>query len=151
MEKNISQRVAFIRKIRDEHGLSAEKIGEIVSYYGEYVSITTIRRVIAKNAETKRFRIDTVEPIYNALLTKYGENTPSKPCVFNFAGFDREKYESLISSLKDTNTRLREQVETQSKQIDRQAKMIEILWHGLQTDSEEERQAVVNYFNDKKE
>ena len=59
MEKTIRERVLFIRKVRDEHGLSAEKISDIVSRHGEYVSITTIRRVIAKDAENKRFRVTT--------------------------------------------------------------------------------------------
>lgn len=133
MEKTIRERVLFIRKVRNEHGLSAEKISDIVSRHGEYVSITTIRRVIAKDAENKRFRIDTIAPIYDALHAEYGESTLHTPCGFNFAGFDRGKYESLIISLRDSNDKLRKQVDEQSHKIEKQGKIIEILWHGLVT------------------
>lgn len=148
MEKTISQRVAYIKKIRDIHGLSAEKISDIVSRHGEYVSITTIRRVIAKNAETRRFRIDTVAPIYDSLLAEYGDDTPSKPCAFNFKDFDREKYEHLILSLKDQNDRLHAKNEQQSRKIEQQNKIIEILWHGLQTfgRSSEEYAKIIDYY-----
>lgn len=140
MEKTIRERVLFIRKVRDEHGLSAEKISDIVSRHGEYVSITTIRRVIAKEAETKRFRIDTVAPIYDALVAEYGgdasELAPVDP-LFKFPHFDRYDYEKHIAALTREVKRLLTENAEQKEIIRKQALMIDVLWHGLQCDGNE--------------
>jgi hypothetical protein len=117
-----------------------------VSKHGGFATVHTVRRLTAKNAEQKQFRTDTVAPIYDALAAEYGESTPPTPCGFNFAGFDRGKYESLIISLRDSNDKLRKQVDEQFHKIEKQRKMIEILWHGLQADNSEEIQAVIKYY-----
>jgi hypothetical protein len=52
----------------------------------------------------------------------------------------------LIISLRDSNDKLRKQVDEQSHKIEKQGKIIEILLHGLQVDNSEEIQAVIKYY-----
>lgn len=155
MEKTIAQRVSYIKKIRDEHGLSAEKICDIVSRRGDYISVTTVRRVIAKDAETKRFRIDTVAPIYDALVAEYGGNASELASVdppFKFPQFDRYDYEKHIAALTREAERLLTENIEQKEIIRKQALMIDVLWHGLQCDEDEEEIArVVCYYKNRKE
>lgn len=151
VDKSIKDKVVYIKLLKEKYGLSCERICEIVSYNGEYVSVSTVRRLTAPNAEIKRFRDETITPVYNALLNTYGDGSPTPAAVdpaFYYPHYDRYQYEKLAAILKESNERLRSENEEQKELIEKQSKMIDILWHGLLNfgKSKEEFAAVVEYY-----
>jgi flagellin-specific chaperone FliS len=116
-----------------------------VSKHGGFATVHTVRRLTAKNAEQKQFRTDTVTPIYTALYAQYNDVVQVAPSYI-YPHFTRKDYENLIDVLKNNVETLRQKCTEQDEIIEKQRKMIEILWHGLQVDSGEEIHAVVEYY-----
>lgn len=147
MDTAISEQVRFIKNVKQKYGLSVDQICDIVSHKGGFVSVHTVRRLLAPEAEHKRFRSDTVTPVYDVLFALYGDGGFPSP-TYVYPHFDRAQYEQLIAVLKDNNDRLTAQTAEQSLLIEQQRKLIEILWHGLQTfgESSEEYAKIIDYY-----
>ncbi|MBQ3330292.1 MAG: hypothetical protein IJG87_03840 [Ruminococcus sp.] len=148
----ISEQILYIKSVKSKYGLSADNICDIVSKHGGFATVHTVRRITAKNAEQKQFRTDTVTPIYSALYSQYNDAVPAAPSYI-YPHFVRKDYENLIGVLKNNVETLRQKCTEQDDLIEKQRKIIEILWHGLQVDNGEEIQAVIEYYikNIKKE
>lgn len=145
MNLPIREQIFFIKDIRAKYGLSADRIADIVSQHGGYISVHSVRRIVAKDAEDKSWRLETVEPVYMALRAFCTEHDES-PQSYAFPAYTREQYEQLVEILKGNNLKLFEENQKQRELIEKQRKMIEILWHGLQVDDGEEIQAVKKYY-----
>lgn len=154
LEKAIFDQINFIKSTKGRYGLSADQICDIVSRSGGFVSIHTVRRLLAPDAEKKRFRADTVSPVYDALLTLYGSDGFTAP-TYAYPNFDRRQYEQLISIFKDTNSRLLDEVSALKAEnaekdviIEKQKAMIDVLWHGLLTfgESSDEYKKILEYY-----
>lgn len=152
MQKSIKDQIMYIKAIKARYHLSIDKICDLVSGAGGYTSPSSVRRLTAKGAEDKGFRPETIESVYVALMRAYGENDDRAP-AYTYPHYSREDYESLIEILKANTAKLREKSEEQEKIIDKQQKMIDILWHGLQTfgESTEEYKAILDYYEKGKE
>lgn len=157
LEKAIYEQINFIKDTKGRYGLSADQICDIVSHSGGFVSIHTVRRLLAPDAEKKRFRADTVSPVYDALLTLYGSDGSDgfTAPTYAYPFFDRRQYEQLIAALKDTNSRLLGEVSSLKAEnaekdacIEKQKAMIDVLWHGLLTfgQSSEEYNKILDYY-----
>lgn len=155
MDKAISEQIFFIKDAKTRYGLSADQICDIVSHTGGFVSVHTVRRLLAPGAEKKRFRADTVIPVYDALFALYGSTDDFPPPAYDYPHFDRRQYEQLIAILKDTNSRLLGEISSLKTEnaekdacIEKQKAMIDVLWHGLLTfgESSEEYKKILEYY-----
>lgn len=155
LEKAICEQINFIKDTKGRYGLSADQICDIVSHTGGFVSVHTVRRLLAPGAEEKRFRADTVTPVYDALFTLYGSADDFPPPAYDYPHFDRSRYEQLAAVLKESNARLasdnanlRSVISEKDALIERQKVMIDVLWHGLLTfgESSEEYKKILEYY-----
>ena len=129
---SVREKVMYIKEIKQRHGLSCDQICDIVSHNGEYISIHTVRRLTAPDSEVVRFRDDTVKPVYNALLNAYGAEKPVAPEYRRaFPHYDAYQYEKLIAMLKESQEYADQKCRKQQEIIEKQKKIIQILWHGL--------------------
>lgn len=145
MDIPIFEQIMFIKAVKAKYGLSADNICDIVSKHGGFATVHTVRRLTAKNAEQKQFRTDTVTPIYTALYAQYNAAVQvAPPQSYAFPAYTREQYEKLIEILKGNNFKLSEENQKQRDLIEKQRKIIEILWHGLT--HEEEAHAAIRYY-----
>lgn len=145
MNVPVKEQIIFIKNIRTKYGLSADNICDIVARAGGFVSVNTVRRIIAKDAEGRSWRADTVAPVYEALRTTYSREPAEKP-RYAFPSYDQAQYEQLIQIYKGNAEIAQQKIASQQEIIEKQRKMIEILWHGLQVDNSEEIQAVKKYY-----
>lgn len=145
MDIPIFEQIMFIKAVKAKYGLSADNICDIVSKHGGFATVHTVRRLTARNAEQKQFRTDTVTPIYTALYAQYNEDVQVVPSYI-YPHFTRKEYENLINVLKNSAETLRQKCTEQEKIIEKQRKIIEILWHGLT--HEEEAHAAIRYYLD---
>ena len=154
LEKAIYEQINFIKSTKGRYGLSADQICDIVSHSGGFVSIHTVRRLLAPDAEKKRFRADTVSPVYDALLALYGSDGFTAP-TYAYPNFDRRQYEQLVALLKESNTRLtsdiadlKSAISEKDAFIAKQKAIIDVLWHGLLTfgQSSEEYKKILDYY-----
>lgn len=132
MEKNIKEKIAYIQKIRAEHGLSADNLCDIVSRQGGFISINTARRLISKNAADMPFKYNTVDPVYKALHAEYStaaEQTPAPAPNYDYPDFSRAQYEKLIAILKSSNELLRAENERLKVQSEKQGRLLNLLWY----------------------
>lgn len=147
MDIPISEQILYIKSVKSKYGLSADNICNIVSKHGGFATVHTVRRLTAKNAEQKQFRTDTVTPIYTALYAQYNDAVQvASPQSYAFPAYTRGQYEKLIEILKGNNFKLSEENQKQRELIEKQQKIIEILWHGLT--HEEEAPAAIRYYLD---
>lgn len=147
MQKTIKEQIIYIKATKEKYHLSADKICDLVSDAGGFTSVASVRRLTAKGAEDKGFRPETIECVYGALMRTYGEHPDHVP-TYTYPHFKREDYEKLIDILKKNSAKLRDKTEEQEKLIEKQQKMIDILWHGLQTfgQSTKEYKAILEYY-----
>jgi len=69
MEQSQRQLIIKLNEVKDEKGLTIDKILALIEKNGDFVSRTTVARVFQKGAESKNFRYDdTLRPIAKALL-----------------------------------------------------------------------------------
>lgn len=134
MDKNIKEKIAFIQKIRAEHGLSADNLCDIVSRQGGYISINTARRLISKNAADMPFKYNTVDPVFKALAAEYStaaepEREHASAPDYAYPNYDRNQYEKLISILKDNCERLRAENERLKAHGEKQGRLLNLLWY----------------------
>lgn len=144
----------YIKEIKQRHGLSCDQICDIVSHNGEYISIHTVRRLTAPDSEVVRFRDDTVKPVYNALFSTYGIEKPVAPEYKRaFPHYDAYQYEKLIAMLKSTKEQTAQKCHEQQEIIEKQKKIIQILWHGLCSfgESTEEYAEILRFYEKERE
>lgn len=143
MNVPVKKQVVFIKAVRNKYGLSADKLCDIVSNSGVYVSINTVRRIIAKESEHRNWRAETVTPLYEALYSLYGEVTTPAP-KYAFPNYNQDQYEKLIQIYKGNAELAQREISRCHATIEKQREIIEILWHGLQCS--EDYEAVVNKY-----
>lgn len=69
MEQSQRQLIIKLNEVKDEKGLTIDKIMALIEKNGDFVSRTTVARVFQNGAESKNFRYDdTLRPIAKALL-----------------------------------------------------------------------------------
>ena len=65
-----------LKDIKEEQGLSIQKIMAMLEEKGQFVSESTLKKVFAEGSEEKTFRYqDTIAPIADVLLDVYGDDS----------------------------------------------------------------------------
>ena len=150
MESTMRQRVTQIKEIVKDNELSISAIADLVSVSGEYVSEPTIRKILADEAENLSFQSHSIIAVYEALITKYGDQPDIKDVdALKMLIMEKDKqidriimqaertqedfslrsdiYADRKSVFENTIQLLREQLAIKDKEIDRQAALIEKL------------------------
>lgn len=118
--------VSKLKAVKTEYELSLPKIKEMVESNGDYISLTTLRRVFSDNSEEDSFSYDrTIAPIAKALLFQDGEETLQEDIAEGkaskrellLATIDRKN--EKIELLERENAQLREQINIIRAEYDR--------------------------------
>ena len=150
MESTMRQRVTQIKEIVKDNELSISAIADLVSMSGEYVSEPTNRKILADEAENLSFQSHSIIAVYEALITKYGDQPDIKDVdALKMLIIEKDKqidrivmqaertqedfsrrsdiYADRKSVYENMIQLLREQLAIKDKEIDRQAALIEKL------------------------
>lgn len=76
MQTNTHDLILKLKTIREERGLSPQKIYDMLDIAGYHVSLNSVKRVFEPGSEDKHFRFqETVAPISQVLLGIYGNGS----------------------------------------------------------------------------
>lgn len=120
-----------LREAKEVKGLSYQDITDITEENGEYVSVSSVKRVFAKNSDISNFRYNqTIRPIVRAVLgldeeTAEPTDDPNQP----------EEYYTTIEAMKAV-------LEFKHQQLTESAKEIERLKEALQAANEAHQRAI---------
>jgi long-subunit acyl-CoA synthetase (AMP-forming) len=120
-----------LREAKEVKGLSYQDISDITEENGEYVSVSSVKRVFAKDSDVSNFRYNqTIRPIIRAVLgldeeTAEPTDDPNQP----------EEYYTTIEVMKAV-------LEFKHQQLIESSKEIERLKEALQTANEDHRKAI---------
>ena len=143
LQKRIAEIITKLKKVRAENGLSFQKIVELVERNGEFVSLSTVKRVFEEGSETYGFQYEnTLRPIANAVLGLYDESkeptVDEADAMRSIIEYKTEKIESLTAQLAWTEESyrkridfLKHQIELKDSRIDRRDTMIEKLLEAI--------------------
>lgn len=68
-QERISEIILQLKQIRKERNLSLQDVCDLVNDSGEYLSLSSIKRVFAEGSENQHFRyMETIQPIVRGLL-----------------------------------------------------------------------------------
>jgi long-subunit acyl-CoA synthetase (AMP-forming) len=104
-----------LREAKEVKGLSYQDITDITEENGEYVSVSSVKRVFAKNSDISNFRYNqTIRPIVRAVLgldeeTAEPTDDPNQP----------EEYYTTIEAMKAVIEFKHQQLMESSKEIER--------------------------------
>ena len=91
---NTREVILTLKEVREEKGLSFDKILDLMKENGDFLSKSTLSRVFAKGSEDKTFRYDdTIRPIAKALL--------DIETIEEDDDVDTQAYKSLLKLKKD--------------------------------------------------
>lgn len=139
LQRKIAGIISSLKKVREEEGLSYQRIVELVEKNGGSVSLSTVKRVFEDGSEAFGWQYEnTLKPIADAVLGVYG---PSEPASADEADalkavidYKSEKVADLTAQLARTEESyrrrldfLREQIALKDARIDRRDAMIERL------------------------
>ena len=144
-QKMISDIIRRLKAVREDNGLSCQKIVEMVEQRGQYVSLSTVRRVFEDGSETYGFQYaNTLKPIADAVLGVY---EPSKPDAITvdevdalkaIVAYNSEKIKAMSAQLEETREQyeeriafLKQQISLKDERIDKRDMMIEKLLDAL--------------------
>ena len=138
-QKKIAEIVTNLKRVREENGLSYQKIVEMVENNGEYVSLSTVRRVFEDGSESYGFQFDnTLRPIANAVLGIYCDtdvvSASEVEALKSIVSYKSDRIAELESQLKRTEDSyrrrldfLKHQISLKDERIDKRDAMIERL------------------------
>ena len=138
-QKKIAEIVTNLKRVREENGLSYQKIVEMVENNGEYVSLSTVRRVFEDGSESYGFQFDnTLRPIANAVLGIYSDtdvvSASEVEALKSIVSYKSDRIVELESQLKRTEDSyrrrldfLKHQISLKDERIDKRDAMIERL------------------------
>jgi chromosome segregation ATPase len=116
MNKKITENIIpKLREAKEVKGLSYQDITDITEANGEYVSVSSVKRVFSKDADLSNFRYNqTIRPIIRAVLdldaeTEEPTNDPKQA----------EEYYTTIEAMKAVIDFKHQQLEEYAKEIER--------------------------------
>ena len=138
-QKKIADIVSKLKKVREENGLSYQKIVELVEKNGDYVSLSTVKRVFEDGSEAYGFQFEnTLKPIANAVLGIYSEtdivSASEVDALKSIVAYKSDRITELEARLERTEDSyrrrldfLKEQIALKDQRIDKRDAMIERL------------------------
>lgn len=139
LQKKIAEIITKLKKVREDNGLSYQKIVDLVEQNGGYVSVSTVRRVFEDGSEAYGFQYEnTLKPIADAVLGIYSEaeeatadEADAMKAIIEYKSERITMLEHQIHRLEESYKRriefLREQISLKDDRIDRRDDMIERL------------------------
>lgn len=145
LQDKIADIIVKLKRVRADNGLSYQRIAELVEQSGEYVSLSTIKRVFEEGSEAYNFQYEnTLRPIAAAVLGLYGTTADEEPTADEAAAmraiieYKTAKIDELTAQLARTEESykrrlefLKHQIELKDTRIDRRDTMIEKLLETL--------------------
>ena len=138
-QKKIADIITKLKKVREENGLSYQKIVELVEKNGDYVSLSTVKRVFEEGSESYGFQFEnTLKPIANAVLGIYSEtdivSASEVDALKSIVAYKSDRITELEARLERTEESyrrrldfLKEQIALKDQRIDKRDAMIERL------------------------
>ena len=139
LQQKIAEIITKLKKVREENGLSFQKIVELVEQNGGNVSLSTVKRVFEDGSESYGFQYEnTLKPIADAVLGIYTESAAASPdeadALKAIIDYKSDKITELTAQLERTEESyrrrldfLKDQIALKDKRIDRRDDMIERL------------------------
>ncbi len=139
LQKKIAEIISKLKKVREENGLSYQRIVELVEKNGEAVSLSTVKRVFEEGSESYGFQYEnTLKPIADAVLGVYESSdtvTPDEADALKaIIDYKSDRIAELQAQLERTEESyrrrldfLKDQIALKDKRIDRRDDMIEKL------------------------
>lgn len=139
LQQKIAEIITKLKKVREENGLSYQKIAELVEQNGGNVSLSTVKRVFEDGSEDYGYHYEnTLKPIADAVLGIYTESEAATPdeadALKAIIDYKSEKITELtaqIERIEESYRRrldfLKDQIALKDKRIDRRDDMIERL------------------------
>lgn len=123
LQKKVADIISRLKRVREENGLSYQRIVELVEQNGEYVSLSTVKRVFEPGSEAYGFQYEnTLRPIANAVLGLYddsGEASADEAGAMKaIIDYKTEKITELTARIERMETSYRRRLEFLTKQID---------------------------------
>ena len=138
-QKKIADIITKLKKVREENGLSYQKIVDLVEKNGDYVSLSTVKRVFEDGSEAYGFQFEnTLKPIANAVLGIYSEtdivSASEVDALKSIVAYKSDRITELEARLERTEESyrrrldfLKEQIALKDQRIDKRDAMIERL------------------------
>lgn len=138
-QQKISEIIQNLKKVREENGISYKRVVELVEENGEFVSLSTVRRVFEEGSEAYGFQYEkTLKPIAEAVFGVYKPSVPATAdeadgmkAMLDYKADRIEQLEAHIKRIEESYKRridfLRHQIELKDDRIDRRDVMIEKL------------------------
>lgn len=122
LQKKIADIITKLKKVREEEGISYQRIVELVEQNGGAVSISTVKRVFSEGSESFGWQYEnTLKPIADAVLGIYG---PSEAATADEADalkaiidYKSEKISELTAQLERCEESYRRRIEFLKDQI----------------------------------
>lgn len=122
MNKSIESIIPKLREAKEVKNLSYQDISDITEANGEYVSVSSIRRVFSKDSDVSSFRYNqTIRPIVRAVLG-LDEETPEPTDDSK----QSEEYYTTIEAMKAVLDFKHQQILEQAKEIEKLKETIQI-------------------------
>ena len=137
LKHKVAEIITRLKKVREENGLSYQKIVDLVEQSGNYVSISTVRRVFEEGSEAYGFQYEnTLKPIAAAVLGLYSSSedvTPDEADTMKaIIDYKSERIADLQERLKRAEESYKRRIEflkcqiaLKDERIDRRDAMIE--------------------------
>ena len=140
LQEKIADIISRLKKVREENGLSYQRISDLVEQNGGYVSLSTIRRVFEEGSEAYGWQYEnTLRPIADAVLGVYApsegvadeETVEALRAVIRYKNERLAELEALLARTEDSYRRrlefVKDQVTLKDARIDRRDDLIERL------------------------
>lgn len=139
LQKKLSEIVSRLKRVRDEEGLSCQRIVDLVEENGGHVSLSTVKRVFEPGSEMYTWQYEnTLKPIADAVLGLYGASRSATAdeadAMKAIIDYKTEKIAALTMQLRRSEESykrridfLKHQIDLKDARIDRRDTMIEKL------------------------
>lgn len=140
-QKMIADIITKLKAVREENGLTYQRIVEMVEQRGQYVSLSTVKRVFEDGSESYGFQYaNTLKPIADAVLGVYEPSQADAITVDEVdalkavVAYNSEKIKGLSAQLEESSKLyeeriafLKQQIALKDERIDKRDAMIEKL------------------------
>jgi hypothetical protein len=139
LKHKVAEIITKLKKVREENGLSYQRIVDLVEKNGGYVSISTVRRVFEDGSESYGFQYEnTLKPIADAVLGIYSysedvtaDEADAMKAIIDYKSDRIEQLEAQLRRCEESYKRridfLKGQIALKDMRIDRRDEMIEKL------------------------
>lgn len=139
LKHKVAEIITKLKKVREENGLSYQRIVDLVEKNGGYVSISTVRRVFEDGSESYGFQYEnTLKPIADAVLGIYSDSedvtadeADAMKAIIDYKSDRIEQLEAQLRRCEESYKRridfLKGQIALKDMRIDRRDEMIEKL------------------------